>query len=198
MPLNGRSARAGALGGVALAAADFFSGKGNGALSSLAATAGGGVTAISKGNNYRIGRGSKKRHLVGNDKVRKRDTDMRDCARRPAAAGAASLSQHFVKNCVPQARRYNIGRPRGFGPRGNALSSAAISLSLSVSLPGRGIVGGVLRARGFWNRKHRWIARQKTERDLTRRRAMRVGDLLQQPRPALLRGYGKSLWPNGE
>ena len=43
MPLNGRSARAGAL-----RAADFFSGKGNGALSSLAAAAGGGVTAISK------------------------------------------------------------------------------------------------------------------------------------------------------
>src|SRR5437763_11662515 len=42
MPLNGRSARAGALG-----TADFFSGKGNGALSSLAAAAGGGVTAIS-------------------------------------------------------------------------------------------------------------------------------------------------------
>ena len=49
MPLNGRSARAGALrrGG-------FLSGKGNGALSSLAAAAGGGVTAISKGSNYRI------------------------------------------------------------------------------------------------------------------------------------------------
>ena len=43
MPLNGRSARAGAL-----RTADFFSGNGNGALSSLAAAAGGGVTAISK------------------------------------------------------------------------------------------------------------------------------------------------------
>src|SRR3954470_11795756 len=42
IPLNGRSARAGALG-----MADFFSGNGNGALSSLAAAAGGGVTAIS-------------------------------------------------------------------------------------------------------------------------------------------------------
>ena len=52
MPLNGRSARAGAL-----RAADFFSGKGIGALSSLAAAAGGGVTAISKGSNDRIGRG---------------------------------------------------------------------------------------------------------------------------------------------
>src|SRR5215468_742111 len=43
MPLNGRSARAGAL-----RATDFFSGKGIGALSSLAAAAGGGVTAISR------------------------------------------------------------------------------------------------------------------------------------------------------
>src|SRR5450631_447167 len=39
MPRNGRSARAGAV-----RSADFFSGKGNGALSSLAAAAGGGVT----------------------------------------------------------------------------------------------------------------------------------------------------------
>jgi hypothetical protein len=38
MPRNGRSARAGAV-----RAADFFLGKGNGALSSLAAAAGGGV-----------------------------------------------------------------------------------------------------------------------------------------------------------
>src|SRR6476469_2177168 len=55
MPLNGRSARAGAL-----RTADFFSGKGIGALSSLAAAAGGGVTAISEGSNNRIGRGCKK------------------------------------------------------------------------------------------------------------------------------------------
>ena len=39
MPRNGRSARAGAV-----RAIDFFSGKGNEALSSLAAAAGGGVT----------------------------------------------------------------------------------------------------------------------------------------------------------
>ena len=40
MPRNGRSARAGAV-----RFDDFFSGKGNAALSSLAAAAGGGVTA---------------------------------------------------------------------------------------------------------------------------------------------------------
>src|SRR4051794_32717412 len=44
MPLNGRSARAGAFGATGLR-----SGSGNGALSSLAATAGGGVTANSRG-----------------------------------------------------------------------------------------------------------------------------------------------------
>ncbi len=55
MPLNGLSARAGAL-----RATDFFSGNGIGALSSLAATAGGGVTAISKAVMVEFGRGFKK------------------------------------------------------------------------------------------------------------------------------------------
>jgi hypothetical protein len=56
MPRNGRSARAGTA-----RAADFFSGKGNGALSSLAAVAGGGVTVKLGRRNYRIGRASRKR-----------------------------------------------------------------------------------------------------------------------------------------
>jgi hypothetical protein len=55
MPRNGRSARAGAV-----RVADFFSGKGNEALSSLAAAADGGVTD-ELGSNDRIGRGPKKR-----------------------------------------------------------------------------------------------------------------------------------------
>src|SRR4051812_2377748 len=50
MPLNGRSARAGAF-----RAADFFSGKGNGALSSRAAVAMGGFTANSKVINLESG-----------------------------------------------------------------------------------------------------------------------------------------------
>src|SRR5258708_3617146 len=54
MPRNGRSARAGAL-----RVADFFSGKGSGALSSLAAAAGGGVTVELGCKNYRIGRAPK-------------------------------------------------------------------------------------------------------------------------------------------
>ena len=58
MPLKGRSARAGAL-----RTADFFSGNGSGkgieALSSLAAAAGGGVTAISKAVMIESGEGAK-------------------------------------------------------------------------------------------------------------------------------------------
>src|SRR5258707_5081800 len=50
MPRNGRSARAGAV-----RAADFFSGKGSEARSSLAAAAGGGVTVELRCRNYRIG-----------------------------------------------------------------------------------------------------------------------------------------------
>src|SRR6202035_5173009 len=34
-------------------------------------------------------------------------------------------------------------------------------------------------ARGFWNREHERIARQKTQGDLPRRGAMRFGDFLQ-------------------
>src|ERR1700726_3727990 len=71
MPLNGRSARAGAL-----RAADFFSGSGNDALSSRAAAAGGGVTLELKAND-RIGRGSKKRQMAPFDNTRKQDADMR-------------------------------------------------------------------------------------------------------------------------
>ena len=160
MPLNGRSARAGALGALALAgalaAADFFSGKGNGALSSLAATAGGGVTAISKGNNYRIGRSFKKGHLDGNDKVWKRDTDMRDCARRPAAAGAAPLSQYFVKNCVPQDAPLQHRQTTRFrSARKSVVECGDLALA-EFQFPRGRIVRGVFRARGFWNRKHRW------------------------------------------
>ena len=59
MPLNGRSARAGAL-----RTADFFSGKGIGALSSLAAAAGGGVTAISKAVNFESGEACKKHQFA--------------------------------------------------------------------------------------------------------------------------------------
>src|ERR1700736_564845 len=59
MPRNGRSARA-----VAVRLADFFSGKANAALSSLAAAAGGGVTAKLGCKKYRIGRAPKNDNCV--------------------------------------------------------------------------------------------------------------------------------------
>jgi hypothetical protein len=71
-------------------AADFFSGKGNEVLSSLAAAAGGGVTVKLGRKNYRIGRAAKKRQLAVIDKARKQEADMRDCARRFIAADAAT------------------------------------------------------------------------------------------------------------
>src|SRR5580693_6751511 len=46
-------------------------------------------------------------------------------------------------------------------------------------LAGRGVVGGMLRRRGFWNREHGGRAGEERERDLARRRAMRFGDRLQ-------------------
>jgi hypothetical protein len=65
--------------------ADFFSGKGNAALSSLAAAACGGVTIKARMQKYRIGRDGKKRQLALIDKVRKQDADMRDVG--PVAHG---------------------------------------------------------------------------------------------------------------
>jgi hypothetical protein len=56
MPRNGRSARAGTA-----AAAGLFSGKGNGARSSLALAADGGVKIELGAGNNRIGRGRNKR-----------------------------------------------------------------------------------------------------------------------------------------
>ena len=72
MPLNGRSARAGAL-----RPADFFSGNGNGTLSSLAAAAGGGVTAISTGGNFESGEAPKNTNRAAATRPENR---MRICA----------------------------------------------------------------------------------------------------------------------
>ena len=89
MPLNGRSARAGAL-----AAAGFFSGNGNGALSSLAAAAGGGVTAISKAVMIESGEALKNANCGGNNKVRKRE---RICA---IARGRAAVRSYPARTLV--------------------------------------------------------------------------------------------------
>jgi hypothetical protein len=72
MPLNGRSARAGASG-----VEYFFSGNGNGALSSLAAAAGGGVTAISKAIMIESGEALKNAIWRGTTRS---DNGMRICA----------------------------------------------------------------------------------------------------------------------
>ena len=56
---------------------------------------------------------------------------MRDCARRPPGDALIAAETLLLRTVF----RYSIGRPRGFGPRGNALSSAAISPSPSTSLP---------------------------------------------------------------
>src|SRR5882672_6488637 len=45
--------------------------------------------------------------------------------------------------------------------------------------PRSGVVGGVFRGRGFWNRKHRRFPGQESESNLAWRRAMRVGNCLQ-------------------
>jgi hypothetical protein len=67
---------------------------GNGALSSLAAAADGGVTAKLERRNYRIGRAAKKRQMPVIDKARKQEAVMRDCARQHAALGAATRRHH--------------------------------------------------------------------------------------------------------
>ena len=93
---------------------------------------------------------------TGTTRSGKRDTDMRDCARRPAAAGAASLSQHFVKNCVPQdAPLQHRQTTRLRSARKRLVECGDLALAEFQFSRGR-IVRGVFRARGFWNRKHRW------------------------------------------
>src|ERR1700738_402157 len=71
MPRNGRSARAGAV-----RLADFFSGKANSALSSLAAAAGGGVTAKLGCKKLSNRANPQKTQLRGIDKVRQQEDDM--------------------------------------------------------------------------------------------------------------------------
>src|ERR1700675_4767271 len=135
MPLNGRSARAGAV-----RASGLFSGNGNEALSSLAAAAGGGGTAISKAAIIESGEALKNANCAGTTRsengtpicARPRGSPPQPMRRLPSPARPLpSPLQHFVNKCV----RYSIGKPRGFGPRGKAFSSAASSLSLRLSLP---------------------------------------------------------------
>ena len=59
---------------------------------------------------------------------------MRDCARR-RRSGDARCRNTLLRTVFRGRSCYSIGRPRGFGPRGKALSSAAISLIAEHSLP---------------------------------------------------------------
>src|SRR5258708_31394431 len=68
IPRNGRSARAGAV-----RVADFFSGNGNSALSSLAAAAGGGVPAETRAPNFATGVPPKNNKYVGMTRYHNKD-----------------------------------------------------------------------------------------------------------------------------
>ena len=75
--------------------------------------------------------------------------------------------------------RYSIGRPRGFGPRGKALSSAAISSAPSTRSPAAALSAACSALEAFGIANTCGLARQKAQRDLTRRSAMALGDGLQ-------------------
>src|SRR5882724_5225603 len=114
---------------------------------------------------------------------------MHDRVLRPAAQPL----KHFVKFRF----RYSIGKPRGFGPRGNALSSAAISFSLSVRFTAAALSAACssLEAFGIANTEA-WRVRRL--RATWRDDAPCASAMVCNACPALLRGDGKSLWPNGE
>src|SRR6266480_630337 len=104
--------------------------------------------------------------------------------------------QHFVKDRVPIVD-HSIGRPRGFGPRGNALSSAEISLSLSVSFPAAAFSAACSadEAFGIANTDG---ARVRKLSATWRTVALCASAMLCSTSPPLLRAEGNSLWPNGE
>src|ERR1700692_2684714 len=114
----------------------------------------------------------------------KQEADMHDRVRRPAT----QQLKHFVKFRV----RYSIGKPRGFGPRGNALSSAAISFSLSVRFAASALSAACswLAAFGIANTQA-WRVRKL--RATWRGDASCASAMVCNACPALLRGDGKSL-----
>ena len=62
-----------------------------------------------------------------------------------AAAGHAATMRRSKNVC----KVYNIGRLRGFGPHGNALSSAAMSASLRINLPAAALSAACSAAEAF-------------------------------------------------
>src|SRR5215211_2382053 len=96
MPLNGRSARAGAF-----RPADFFSGKGNGVLSSRAAVAMGGFTANSKVVNLESGEALKDANWA---RSTRHETGTLICAIAPGRP-RSPRQQQFVRKPVPLQHR---------------------------------------------------------------------------------------------
>src|SRR5215218_946932 len=101
--------------------------------------------------------------------------------------------QQFVKDAVP----YSIGRPRGLGPRGKALSSAAISCSRSDNSPAAAFCAAcsALDALGIASTE---AARVRNASATWRGVALCASDIACSTSPPLLRPDGNSLWPNGE
>src|ERR1700751_1244827 len=100
----------------------------------------------------------------------------------------------FVKKRV---LRYSIGRLRGFGPRGNAASSAAISLSFNTRSPAPALSAAccALDAFGIGNTV---ILRARNASATWRGVAPCALAILASTSPALLFDDGKSSCPNGE
>src|SRR6202048_983693 len=117
---------------------------------------------------------------------------MRDCAtagrsRRGHLPSPPAL-KHFVNNRV----RYSLGKPRGFGPRGKALWSAASSLSLNVSFPAAALSAACSADAAFGIANTTGL-RVRTLNAPWRADAPCAPALVRSTSPGLLRGYGKSL-----
>src|SRR5207244_6984321 len=92
---------------------------------------------------------------------------------------------------------YSIGRPHGLGPRGKALSSAAISASLSDNFPAAALSAAcsALDAFGIASTDG---ARVRNASATWRAVALCASAMACSTSPPLLRADGNSLWPNGE
>ena len=105
--------------------------------------------------NNRIGRSRKRRYLRIPDKTRKQEADMRGAGTHGSIMASAALPlQHR------QAPRFRPARKCRVQQRDLAFVQRQFSR--------RRIVRGMFRRRGLWNCKHRGIARQKAQGDLTR------------------------------
>src|ERR1700720_870637 len=93
------------------------------------------------------------------------------------AANGQARGLHISLTNVPLQHR-QASRPRA--PRKGFVQGRDFLIA-EHEIPRRGIFGGVLGGRGFWNRKHARLASEKTEGDLARRCTMCVRDCLQHP-----------------